>query len=124
MTEPTEGDRGVQVIRDSTTVDELRALASARFGDMVKAVVDVQRTVMAIGGDLHADEEALLIGDGSRQADVWGINLYPGDYGTSEFIEYDSMINVRPGQGNRSRSVDDDTIRDAIARVVDRLVRP
>lgn len=77
MTEPTEGDRGVRVIRDSTTVDGLRALASARFGDMVKAVVDVQRTVMAIGGDLHADEEALLIGTGLTKPTSGGSTSIP-----------------------------------------------
>ena len=89
---------------------------------MVKAVVDVERAVMAIGGELHSDEEALLIEDGSGQAAVWGINLYPAESG-DEWIEYDSMINVRPSQGNRSRGVEDDELRRRIRSVVDRLIR-
>lgn len=100
---------------------ELSALAGAQFGDMVKAVVDVSRGIMAIGGELHSDEEAMLLDDGSRQADLWGINLYPGETGES-WIEFDSMINVRPSQGNRSRNVEDDELRDRIRHVVRSLV--
>ena len=65
---------------------------------------------MALGGELHADEEATLLEQGARQADLWGINIYP-DLPADERIEYDSMINVRPAQGNRSRLVDDRAIR-------------
>lgn len=89
---------------------------------MVKAVVDVARGVMAIGGELHSDEEAALLDDGSRQQDLWGINLYALETG-DDWIEYDSMINVRPTQGNRSRGVDDEATRDVIRRVVESLVQ-
>jgi len=102
---------------------DLAALAERQFGDMVKAVVDVTRGVMAIGGELHADEEAALLDDGSRQPDLWGINLYPGDHGAG-WIEFDSLINVRPAQGNRSRDVEDEGLRSAIRGVVSRLVTP
>jgi hypothetical protein len=98
-------------------------MAAEQFGDFVKAVVDIGREVMVLGGELHADEEALLIEEGGRQTDLWGINIYP-DLPPAERIEYDSMINVRPAQGNRSRSVDDPIIRERIARVVAVLVRP
>lgn len=100
---------------------ELAALAESGFGDMVKAVVDVRRGAMAIGGELHSDEEALLLDDGSEQADLWGINLYPDEPGAG-MIEFDSLINVRPSQGNRSREVEDETLREAIRAVVSRLV--
>jgi hypothetical protein len=98
-------------------------MAGQQFGDFVKAVVDVQRGVMAIGGELHADEEALLLQHGAHQADLWGINLYPGRP-TAELIEFDSMINVRPSQGNRSRGVEDPGVRGRIQDVVRRLVGP
>jgi Protein of unknown function (DUF5674) len=78
---------------------------------------------MAIGAELHADEEALLLEQGARQADLWGINLYP-DRTNDELIEFDSMINVRPSQGNRSRGVDDATVQGMIRAVVGRLVAP
>jgi hypothetical protein len=87
---------------------------------MVKAVVDVHRGVMAIGGELHSDEEAALLDDGSEQKYLWGINLYPAEGG--DMIEYDSMINVRPSQGNRSREVEDVETRVAIQAIVARLV--
>lgn len=111
----------LRILTDPISRAELSALA-AQFGDMVKAVVDVERSVMAIGGEMHADEEAVLLDDGSRQQDLWGINLYPDETG-SDWIEFDSMINVRPGQGNRSRDVEDASLRDAIRQVVATLVR-
>jgi hypothetical protein len=88
---------------------------------MVKAVVDVERQVMAIGGELHSDEEAALIEDGSAQTNLWGVNLYPAEQGDA-WIEFDAMINVRPSQGNRSRNVEDPVLRDRIRQVVTVLV--
>jgi hypothetical protein len=112
----------VRIVREPITRTELAEMAQARFGDMVKGVVDVARGVMAVSGELHSDEEALLLDDGSRQADLWGINLYPGESGP-DWIEFDSMINVRPSQNNRSRGVEDERTRTAICRIVQELVR-
>ncbi len=103
------------------SMDSLRKLASARFGDMIKAVVDVTRGIMVIDADLHSDEEAELLATGSRQEDLWGINLYP-ELPPEEWLEFDSMINLRPSSGNRSRNVDDPAIREQIRTVVDQLV--
>jgi hypothetical protein len=111
----------IQIVREPITLAHLRAVAGEQFGDMVKAVVDVERGIMAIGGELHADEEAALLDQGSRQADVWGINLYP-DATDAERVEFDSMINVRPGQGNRSRSVESPERQDQIRAIVRQLV--
>jgi hypothetical protein len=113
----------MQIVSAPITRDELRRIAGQQFGDFVKAVVDVQGGVMAIGAELHADEEALLLEQGARQADLWGINLYP-DRINDELIEFDSMINVRPSQGNRSRGVDDATVQAMIRAIVGRLVAP
>ena len=107
---------------DPIAMDELRRLAAARFGDMVKAVVDVKRSVMLLDADLHADQEAELLSEGAAQQDLWGINLYPGLSG-EEWIEFDSMINLRPSSGNRSRGVEDPAARAAITDLVARLVR-
>ena len=112
----------VRIVRDAITRDDLRAIAREQFGDMVKAVVDLGQGIMAVGGDLHADEEAMLLDQGSRQADLWGINLHPDAPPTAR-VEFDSMINVRPLQGNRSRSVEDGALRARIQDVVARLVR-
>lgn len=91
------------------------------FGDLVKAVVDVEKNIMAIGGDLHADEEALLLDHGSKQQNLWGINIYPGEP-KEKWIEYDSMINIRPSQGNRSRDVQDLAVRKKIIKIVEGLI--
>ena len=113
----------IRIVSEPIVLDEVRQLAADQFGDFVKAVVDVRQDVMAIGGELHADEEAMLLERGSRQADLWGINIYP-DRVAAERVEFDSMINVRPAQGNRSRSVDDPRTQDRILDIVARLVRP
>jgi hypothetical protein len=110
-----------RLIREPILLSILAGMAERGFGDMVKASVDVSRNVMAIGGELHSDEEAMLLADGSCQADVWGINLYPAEHG-EPWIEFDSMFNVRPSQGNRSRSVDDPGLRARIRVVVEALV--
>jgi hypothetical protein len=111
----------MEIIRENITLARLQELARERFGDMVKAVVDVERNLMAVGGELHSDEEALLLEDGSRQRDLWGINFYPEVKG-EDWLEFDSLINLRPSQGNRSRGVDDPELRRRIASVVERLV--
>lgn len=113
---------GPRIVCEPLARTELVAIAAEQFGDMVKAVVDLDRGVMALGGELHSDEEALLLDDGSSQSALWGINLYPS-VGDDDWIEFDSMINVRPSQGNRSRGVEDAAIRDAIRRVVTGLVK-
>jgi hypothetical protein len=112
----------IQIVREGILRSEVEKIAAELFGDLAKAVVDVHREVMAIGGELHSDEEALLLEDGSRQEDLWGINIYPSLEG-EEMIEFDSMINVRPRQGNRSRSVESPETRSRIITLVHRLVR-
>ena len=104
------------------TLTELTSLASVRFGDMIKGVVDVRRHILLLDADMHSDQEAELLADGSSRTDLWGINLYPGVSGP-DWLEFDSMINLRPSFGNRSRTVSDPTTRDRIAELVRRLVR-
>jgi len=100
---------------------ELRRLVAAHFEDMVKYVVDVERGIAAVGGELHADEEALLLEHGSRQEDLWGANYYPGK-GPEECIEYTSLINIRPAQGNRSMLVEDEAVRAKVRSVTHALI--
>jgi hypothetical protein len=107
---------------EPVTMDDLRAMLGTRFDDLVKGVVDIRREIMLIDADMHADEEGALLADGSAQADLWGINLYPA-LPAEDWIEFDSMINLRPSSGNRSRGVDDPALRDAITALVGRLVR-
>ena len=103
------------------TIAKIKEIASQRMGDMVKIVVDLSRGKMALGGEMHADEEQLLLEDGSKQNDLWGINIYP-DLPVADRIEFDSMINIRPRQNNRSRSVEDEQIREQILALVGKLI--
>lgn len=100
---------------------ELADIGKERFGDMVKAVVDIELEIMVIGGELHADEEAMLLERDSKQENLWGINIYI-DKPENERIEFDSMINIRPRQNNRSRDVLDPAIREEITIIVNKLV--
>jgi hypothetical protein len=120
---PGPPENEIEIVQEHVSIEHVEALAIASFGDFVKAVVDETQALMAIGGELHADAEAILLDHGSRQADLWGINLYPAAFGASAWIEFDSMINVRPAQGNRTRSVDDPATRERIVGIVGRLVR-
>ena len=108
--------------QEPISLDELRRLAAERFGDLVKAVVDLERRIMIVDAELHADEEAELLAGSSRQQDLWGINFYP-DLAESDWLEFDSMVNLRPSSGNRSRGVDDPRTRERIAALVQELVR-
>ena len=111
----------MRIIRDTLTRNELRQMAAGMFGDMVKAVVDVDRELIAVDAELHADLEALLLEDGSSQKSLWGINLYPALDG-EQFVEFDSMINMRPSQGNRSRGIENDAVRTKVMSVVAKRV--
>lgn len=111
----------IEIITTPISRSKLSEIASKQFGDLVKAVVDIDSGIMAIAGELHADEEALLLENGSKQSNLWGINLYP-DITTEDWIEFDSMINIRPHQSNRSRGVEDETIQKKIIGIVKSLI--
>lgn len=111
----------MKIVRGTLTRDELKQMAVATFGAMVKAVVDVERELLAVDAELHSDLEALLLEDGSKQGSLWGVNFYP-ELSGDDFIEFDSLINVRPSQGNRSRGVENSALRKQIASVVTRKV--
>jgi hypothetical protein len=105
-----------------TTLTELKEMAKKIFGSLVKAVVDVEKNIMVIDGEMHADEESYLIKLGSKQENLWGINLYPEFFGQEDFIEFDSVINIRPRQNNLSRDVEDKQTKEKIIKIVNNLV--
>ena len=111
----------IVLISKEISLPELKAIAAKRFGDMVKGVVDLEKRVIALGADLHADEEAFLLERGSKQENLWGINLYV-DLAFPEMVEFDSMINIRPSQNNRSRSMEDSAIREQILDLLKALI--
>lgn len=112
----------MEIVKTVITVDELNQLAKNVFGDLIKAVVDVDRELIAVDAELQSDLEALLLEDGSKQNSLWGINFYP-EIEDDDFVEFDSMINVRPSQGNMSRGVDSKEIRKNIISIVNKRVK-
>lgn len=107
----------MQILLRPINRDNLKLIAKNTFGDMVKCVADVRRNLLAIDADLHADLERLLLEDGSNQENLWGFNLWVEEEG-EDFVEFDSLINIRAWQGNPSRDVLNQDIRDAIKKIV------
>jgi len=112
----------MKIIHEKVTLQELEKLSEKMFGELVKAVVDIKKEIMAIDAELHSDLEGLLLEHESQQEDLWGINIYPKNIPTGNWVEFDSMINLRPSQGNTSRNVDNPDTRKAIIKIVTQLV--
>ncbi len=111
----------MQILGQPITRSELKALAQNTFGDMIKCVADVRRGLIAVDADLHADLERLLLEDGSAQENLWGFNLWVEE-DEEDFIEFDSLINIRSWQGNSSRDVEDPEVRNVIKSIVDKFI--
>lgn len=107
---------------DKISIAELLEMSDKMFGTLVKADVDVAKRIMIVDMGMHADGEAFLMEQGSKQNDVWGLNLHPDQYDTEDFIEFDSMINIRPSQGNASKDVLDPSLRQQIISIVSEVV--
>lgn len=112
----------MKIITETLLSNELKQMAAATFGNLVKAVVDVDRELIAVDAELHSDLEALLLENGSKQKNLWGINLYTEIQG-NDFVEFDSMINMRPSQGNRSRGIENEEIRKKIIAIVTKRIQ-
>ena len=112
-----------KIVKEGIMLDELRTLAHEQYGDLIKVVVDVAQGIMGVGGELHIDIQSILIEKaGSGGNTTWGINLYLNKTG-DDFVEFDSMVNLKPLIGNRTRGVEDDAVRIAIRDIVARLIR-
>jgi hypothetical protein len=109
------------VLHEPIAQQELARLVRLYFEDMVKVVVDVELGIAAVGGEMHADAEQLLLEHGSRQADLWGANYYPGR-GPDACIEYTSLINIRPSQGNRGMVIADEAVRARVQAITFALI--
>jgi len=117
----TEREPEIVLISERIGMSQLAQLVDRFFTDMVKYVVDLERGIAAVGGELHADAEQLLLEDGSRQEDLWGANYYPGR-GPAECIEFTALINIRPSRGNRSMEIEDSDVCDRVRDLTYRLI--
>jgi len=112
----------MRLIEDKITNEDLKKMSEKMFDGLVKAVVDIEKEIMVVDAELHSDQEDFLLQQGSEQNNLWGINFYPDQVGTDNWLEFDSMINLRPSQNNRSRSVESKEIREKIKKVIAKLV--
>lgn len=112
----------MKLIDKTISIAELKQMSQRMFGGLVKAVVDIGKEIMVVDAAMHADEEQELLKQGSKQDDLWGINLYP-ELSGEDFIEFDSMINVRPRLNNFSRDIENEQIRKKIISIVQKLVK-
>lgn len=112
----------MKLVDNEITIEELKQMSEQIFGGLVKAVVDIKKEIMVVDAEMHADEEKYLLEKGSNQDDLWGINLYP-DLADNDFVEFDSMINIRPRLNNLSRGIENEEIRKKIIAIVNKLVK-
>ncbi len=112
----------MKLVEQSITNDELKEMSTKMFDGLVKAVVDIDKEIMVVDAEMHADQEDYLLQLGSEQKNLWGINFYPEHIGTENYIEFDAMINLRPSQNNRSRDVENQETREKIIAIVEKLV--
>jgi hypothetical protein len=117
----TESEPSIVIARVPLAPPEVARLVRLFFEDMVKYVVDVERGVAAVGGEMHADAEAVLLADGSRQADLWGANYYPGR-GADDCIEYTALINIRPSEDNRGMEIASAPLRARVREITLALI--
>ncbi len=109
------------IVKESIRIDEVKNMLGNFFTDMLKGVVDVEKKELALDAELHSDLESLLIENGSLQNDLWGINIYP-NLDDEDFLEFDSLINIRPSDNNKSRYVENESIRNEIIKIVNNLI--
>ena len=109
------------ITREKIPQNQLVASCKAWFGDMVKIVVDIERQIVGIGGDLHADAEELLVQAGSEQSNIWGCNLYPWNDPEAR-LEYTALINIRPHLDNPSMQIMNEEVKRKVAKIVHKLV--
>jgi len=112
----------VIIVKDEISLSDIKKMSSLFLNDMVKGVVDIENEILALDSELHSDLEARLIENGSLQKNLWGINLYPYE-DENDFLEFDSVINIRPSDNNRSRYVEDENKRNRIRKIVARLIK-
>ena len=111
-----------QLEEQKITLEEIRMFAEEGYGDMIKAVADISTGMFAIGGEFHADGEQILLQQGSQQINLWGFNIYP-DRPLDDMLEYDSLINIRPKDNNRTTEIQDPGIKEKIFKIVrDKLI--
>lgn len=110
----------IKIIKNKISKKELKSFLGKPFDDMIKFVIDAGKEIVALGGEMHADAEEVLLEAGSKQKDLWGGNIYP-DAPEGVKIEWSSFINIRPSQNNRSMEIQDENLKEKLNVIVNKL---
>ena len=108
----------IRIINKVITKVEAKEIAKDFYVDMVKGVVDIEREIIALGGEYHMDANMMLIGNGSEQKNIWGFNFYPDE----NRIHFVSLINIRPAQNNRTIEIQDENLRRQMEKIIRTLI--
>ena len=100
---------------------EAKEIAKEFYVEMVKGVVDVEKGIIALGGEYHMDANTILVENGSEQKNLWGFNFYPDKTG-DEQIEYKALVNIRPVHGNSVMEIQDENLRTAMRVIIRKLI--
>ena len=112
----------IKIIKEKIILDELKKIAEENFGDMIKGAVDVEKKVVALGGEMHIDANEELIKTGSEQQNIWGFNIHI-NRPREDWLEFNSLINIKPAVGNRSMNIENETIRKKIKGIFNELIK-
>lgn len=113
----------IRIVSDTITEAEIREIAREFYGSIIKGVADIEREVLALGGEYHSDALDILIDNGSRGEDVWGFNItLDSDQPLDERIEYISLINIRPAKGSRDMEIKDVQLKDRIRDIIKKRI--
>jgi hypothetical protein len=116
-----ETSQGIKIVREPITRQEAQEIGKKWYPELVKGVVDIEKAMLALGGEYHMDANVILVDAGSAQDKVWGFNIYPDKVG-DDFIEYVSLINIRPAVGNRGMMVENEGIRNSMRVIIEKLI--
>ena len=113
----------IKIIKEKISEEEFKKIAQEGFGDIIKGVVDIKKEIIAVGGELHSDEQELLIDkEGSKSENLWGINIYPAKL-REQWLEFNSLINIKPLFGNSSMEIESSEIKEKIKEIINKLVQ-
>ena len=112
----------IRIVRETIPFAELSPLAAAWYGEMIKGVVDIEKEILALGGEYHMDANMLLVENGSKQNTLWGFNIHINKP-REEWIEFTSLINIRPAQGNRTMLVEDKMLQGKMRAIINKKIQ-
>ncbi len=107
----------IHIIQTTASKEQIEEMLE-ELDPIIKLAVDISRKVLAGGGQMHADCEAILIEDGSIQEHIWGANWIPD----TQTVEFEALINIRPNQQNLSMTIQDPEIEQQVENITKQLL--